>query len=84
MEFVPSVIKKVEKKKLYPQIPKIKAKKISVNEIGNPIKITNNIAAHHDQTNSWFIKDGLRFHHFSESTPRLELNQVRKLPIQAK
>ena len=44
MELVPSVIRKVAKKKLYPQIPKTKAKKINVNEIGKPIKITNNIA----------------------------------------
>ena len=45
MEFVFKVISKVVNLKLDPQIPKTNARNISVNEIGNPIKITKIIAA---------------------------------------
>ena len=45
VELVFSVIKSVVSLKFDPQIPKINAKKISVNEIGKPIKITKIIAA---------------------------------------
>ena len=61
VEFVPSVINKVEKKKLYPQMPKMKAKKISVNAIGNPIKITNNIAPIMIRPIVGLSSDGLAF-----------------------
>ena len=40
VEFVFNVINKVVNLKFDPQIPKIKAKKIKVNEIGKPMKIT--------------------------------------------
>jgi hypothetical protein len=44
VELVLRVIKRVVNLKFEPQIPNTNAKKISVKEIGNPIKITNNIA----------------------------------------
>ena len=44
VEFVFSVISKVVSLKFAPQMPKTKPRKIRVNEIGKPIKITNNIA----------------------------------------
>ena len=45
VEFVLSVRSNVVNLKLDPQIPKTKARKISVNDIGKPIKITKSIAA---------------------------------------
>jgi CheY-specific phosphatase CheX len=45
VEFVFNVISNVVNLKLEPQIPKTKARNISVNEIGKPIKITKIIAA---------------------------------------
>ena len=44
VEFVFNVINSVVNLKFDPQIPKIKARKIKVNEIGNPMKITKIIA----------------------------------------
>ena len=44
VEFVFSVINSVVSLKLAPQIPKTKARKINVNAIGKPIKITNSMA----------------------------------------
>ena len=45
VEFVFNVISNVVNLKLDPQIPKTNARNISVNDIGNPIKITKIIAA---------------------------------------
>ena len=45
VELVFSVISKVVSLKFAPHIPKTIARKIRVNEIGNPMKITNSIAA---------------------------------------
>ena len=45
VELVFSVINSVVSLKLAPQIPKTKARKINVNAIGKPIKITNSMAA---------------------------------------
>ncbi len=44
VELVFSVINSVVSLKLEPQIPKTKARKINVNAIGKPIKITNSMA----------------------------------------
>ena len=44
VEFVFKVIRRPVSLKLSPQIPKPKAKKINVNDIGKPIKITKIIA----------------------------------------
>ena len=44
VEFVLSVINNVVSLKFAPQMPKTKAKKISVKEIGKPTKITKSIA----------------------------------------
>ena len=56
VEFTCSVIRKKVTATAAPQEPKVKARKISVKEIGNPTKIENSIARQHEQADGWFVE----------------------------